>query len=233
MSQSIIILHGWGLRGKTYARLEEILKKNGYSVFAPDLPGFGDEPLPSPSFKLSDYVAFIDDLLKKQKFDKPIFIGHSFGGRVSIKYAFTYPEKTKKIILTGVPIIREISFKKKIAFIAATLGGKVMKQFPLSFHNFFRKALYYWIGDWDYYKSGPLKQLFVNIIGEDLVQYITQLKVPVVLVWGKRDAIVPVSILDKVKKLVPNAEVVIMPDANHSPLRDNPEEFYEAIKPFL
>ncbi len=233
MSQSIVILHGWGLYGKTYQRLEEILKKNGYSVFAPDLPGFGDEVLPSPNYKLSDYVAFVDNLVIKHKLHKPIFIGHSFGGRVTIKYAFTYPEKVKKIILTGVPVIREISLKKKVAFIFATLGGKMMKGLPLSFYNLLRKVLYHWIGDWDYYKSGPLKQVFVNIVGEDLVQYITQLKIPVILVWGKGDRLVPVRIVDKIKKLVPNAEVVIMQNATHSPLRDEPEEFYEAIKPFL
>src|SRR3989338_11260331 len=96
----IIILHGWGLRGSVYRKLIELLKQKGHKVFAPDLPGFGHEPLLNNSMKLDDYILFVKNFIAEKKIKKPIIIGHSFGGRVTVKYAFLYPDEIDKLILT-------------------------------------------------------------------------------------------------------------------------------------
>ena len=231
--QPIIILHGWGLHGKVYGRLEMILKNEGYKVFVPDLPGFGAEPLQKPSMNLDDYVTFVHDFIARKKIQKVILIGHSFGGRVVIKYAWKYPHNVSKLILTGVPIIRKKSSIKQIAYLAAVLGGKVFSVFPKKPKEFFRKTLYFAIGEWDYYKSGPLKQVFKNIIGEDLVQYVQKIKIPTLLIWGKDDRLVAVSTVEKIKNYIPHAKVIIVSKTGHKLPYENAALFFEKILPFI
>jgi len=231
--KNIIILHGWGLSGKTYSRLIELFKKEGCLVFAPDLPGFGSEPLQKPSTELNDYVKFVHDFIMKHKMQKVILIGHSFGGRVAIKYAFEHPKNVSKLILTGVPVIRKKSLQKQLAFIAAIVGGKFLSLFPQTAREFFRKILYFMIGEWDYYKSGPLKQVFKNIIGEDLVQYIQKIKIPTLLIWGKDDRLVSASSVEKIKNYIPHAKVIIVSKTGHKLPYENAALFFEKVLPFI
>lgn len=230
---TIVILHGWGLQKKKYEKLTLLLQQKGYKVFALDLPGFGAEPLQNANMTLDDYVLFVRNFLKKHAIQKPIFIGHSFGGRIAVKYAFVYPKDLSKLILTGVPIIRHMSFIKKIFFVFAIVGGKVFSVFPKETKNIIRKMFYFLIGEWDYYKAGNLQQVFKNIISESLIDYVKEIRVPTLLVWGVDDKLVPYEDVVVIKKLMPQAESVIVQHAGHKLPYENPDEFYLAIKNFL
>src|SRR3989338_11212388 len=130
MKEPIILLHGWGLQGNKYKEIASYFTKRGHAVFTPDMPGFGSEKLSSSSLFLKDYVAFIHTVVKRNKLKNIIFIGHSFGGRVLLKYVAMYPESVKKIIMTGVPIIRHTSLRKKTGFLVAKIGGLIVLFFP-------------------------------------------------------------------------------------------------------
>ena len=232
--QTIIILHGWKLQALAYHDLVELLKKNGYTVFAWDLPGFGKEPLPSSSLTLSDYVQFVVDKMKEHKIEHAIFIGHSFGGRIALKLAYQYPKLVKKVILTGVPVVKNRSFTKKIQLFGAKAGKQISRIIlPDSVSDLLRKALYCAIGEWDYYKAGPLTQTFQNIVAEDLLEYVIHAKVPLVFVWGKNDTIVPVSLLKTLQPIKPDAYYIELPGLGHSPLRDNAYEYFNAIAKYV
>lgn len=230
---SIVILHGWGLRGDVYQKLKGLLEKEGFKVFIPDLPGFGTEPLRSKTMTLDDYVDFVDDFLKAKKIVKPVMIGHSFGGRVALKYAFKYPERVNKLVLTGAPVIRSGVFKRKISRIVSIVGGQLFGFLPKTKTDSLRKLLYSLIGERDYYKAGPLKEVFKNIINEDLVFYAKNVKVSVLLVWGESDRVVPVSDMKKIVKIIPHATFSVVKDVGHKLPYEKPEEFFKAIRPFL
>lgn len=224
--KNVIILHGWGLSGKKYDKLCEFLNSDGYKTYAPDLPGFGNEKLRKKSMTLDDYVDFVKDFIEEKKIQKPfIFIGHSFGGRIALKYSWKYPKDVSKLCLTGVPVIRDRSVIKKLFFVLATTGGKIMKILPKNINNFFRKGLYFVIGEWDYYNAGPLKQVFKNIIEEDLVEYMREVRVPTFLIWGKNDILTPASMVSKIKKINPSVRSKIVPNMTHKFPYESSERF--------
>lgn len=231
--QAIIILHGWGLEGSKYKNLAGLLEKNNFFVLSPDLPGFGRESLISSNMNLDGYVQFLDDFLKENKVLNPILIGHSFGGRIAIKYTWHYPKKVDKLILTGVPIIRDKSFLKKIWFVSAVMGGKIFRIFPDKISKRLRKILYFVIGEWDYYKSGSLKEVFKNIVNEDLIRYVSEIKIPILLVWGRKDLITPVSDVYKIKNLNKLIEAVIIDGIGHKLPYEKPFSFFQAIKSYI
>lgn len=229
----IVVLHGWGLHGGVYGELKKLLEKEGFKVFIPDLPGFGAEPLRSQTMILDDYVSFVDEFLNANKIVKPIIIGHSFGGRVALKYAFKYPQKVTKLVLTGAPVIRSSVFKRKISRMVSITGGQLFGFLPKTTKDFLRKSLYFLVGEWDYYKAGPLKEVFKNIINEDLVFYAKNVKPPVLLVWGENDRVVPVSDMKKIAKIIPHATFSVAKNAGHKLPYEKPVEFFKAIRPFF
>lgn len=229
----IIILHGWKLQGAVYQNLVDILRRNEYIVYSWDMPGFGSEHLPFESYTLSDYANFIVQKMEKEHIVKAIFIGHSFGGRVALQISQTYPERIAKIILTGVPVVRNTSFLKKVQFFVAKLGSRFFSVFPKHIQGFFRKILYRIIGEHDYYNAGSLKKVFQNVVSIDLVPFLKNAKSPIVCIWGTKDTFVPVSMMTAIKKIRPDVVTEKLSGLGHSPLRDNPDIYFNAIKKYL
>lgn len=228
----ILILHGWGLSGDKYKNLVFLLRHEGYLVFTPDLPGFGKEPLINKNMNLSDYVDFVDKVVDRNDLNNFIIIGHSFGGRVAIKYAYLYPQKVSKIILTGVPIVRNSSFGRRVAFILAVAGNKIFQKLP-KLKKILQKVLYSLIGEWDYYRAGMLRETLKNIIVEDLLVYLKKIKNPTLLVWGEDDRITPVSNIRKIEKDISSFKLITVPSSSHKLPYENPEGFLKNIKSFL
>lgn len=230
MEKTIIILHGWGLKGDFYKNLKQLLKEKGYSVYVPDLPGFGNESLKHTNMNLDDYVDFVENFRKRNKISKTTIIGHSFGGRIAIKYAWRYPHKVSKLILTGVPIIRDISLKIKTGFFLASIGGIIFEIFPMKVKNHLRKILYSLLGEWDYYNAGDLQKVFKNIIAENLKSYFQEIKVPTLLIWGENDHLVPLSIIHRVKKIRPDINLITVSNSKHNLPYKNAEKFFKAME---
>src|SRR5688572_16903227 len=94
----VLLLHGWGassaLFQSTMAGLE-----HAFALVAPDFPGFGATPPPPRAWSVGDYTAWTVRLLDALALDRVHVIGHSFGGRVAIKLASTYPERVDKQVL--------------------------------------------------------------------------------------------------------------------------------------
>jgi pimeloyl-ACP methyl ester carboxylesterase len=233
---TIVILHGWGLSGKSFTPLARALEKYGYKVVAPDMPGFGQEPAPKHPWKLSDYAGFVDNYLKSHKIKNPIFLGHSFGGRVSLKYIQLHEHSMPVVILTGTPGFTPIPRKKLLLFIAiAKVGGLVFKLPALNlFSDWVRRWYYYVVGAKEFFRAeGPMRQTFKNIVQEELVSAMQSVNIPSLLLWGEYDVIVPTVIAQRMIEVLPNAKLYIIPEADHGVPFKQPEVFAKYVDTFL
>lgn len=233
-------MHGWGSNSGAWEKPKKLLENAGYSVFVPDLPGFGKEPAPVKAWEVSDYVDFVLRFVKLAQLDKFVLIGHSFGGRIAIKLAAQHPEKIEKLILTGAAGIRFISFKEKfkvgIYELACQMGAWFFFIPPLNFFKpFVRKILYWLAGTKDYYKatSPIMKKTFKMVIAEDLSIFLKQIKVPTLLIWGKRDYMIPLAHGELMHKEISNSEFKIIEQAGHQLPYQMPEIFVGEVIKFL
>lgn len=232
----VIILHGWGLSGKTFLPLAESLKKQGYRVYAPDLPGFGETKMPVSPLTLTDYTQFLDEYIKNNHIEHPILIGHSFGGRVSLKYNELYPKSVRALILSGTPGFTPIPKKKLILFITlAKIGGFLFSIPPLTLvQDAVRRWYYYVVGAREFFRAeGTMRETFKRIVQEDLVPSIEAIDVPTLLLWGEYDIIVPVSIAERMHRLIVGSELVVIPEADHGVPFKQPEVFASYVKRFI
>lgn len=232
----IVILHGWGLSSARFNPLVGQLRLLGYTVFAPDLPGFGESAMPINPWGLKDYVEFVDRYLHKNSITLPILIGHSFGGRVALKYQVLYPKKTKALILTGTPGFTPVAKRKIVFFTMLAKVGKVfvaLLPFP-EFKQSLRRWYYYVAGARDYYRaSGVMRDIFKMVVGEELVTSMLAIDCPCLLLWGQQDIIVPTAVASKMVQIIDGAKLVVIPEADHGLPYKMPEVFAAEVDKFL
>lgn len=232
----IIILHGWGLSGKAFEPLVSELIKRRYAVFAPDLPGFGTSGMPKQPLHLADYAAFLDAYIKKNVIQNPIVIGHSFGGRVSLKYNELYPKSVRALILTGTPGFTPINKKKLLLFVLiAKIGGAFWSLPPFClFKEFVQKWYYYVVGARDFYRAeGVMRETFKNIVREDLMSAMKAVRVPSLLLWGENDTIVPVAVAERMASMITSCKVFFIPHVGHNVPYKQPSLFASRVEQFL
>ena len=99
----LIFLHGWGSNLHAFDKLTEQLNED-YTIYQIDLPGFGESEI-FDSYTIEEYAEIIHEFCLKLGVVKPILVGHSFGGRIAIKFASLY--SVQRLVLIGSPGIRE------------------------------------------------------------------------------------------------------------------------------
>lgn len=232
---TIIILHGWGLSGARFEPLKKELTDSGYTVYAPDLPGFGNSGFPARALYLSDYADFLQAYIKKHSIRNPILIGHSFGGRVSLKFNFMFPGEVHALILTGTPGFTPVPKKRLILFITlAKIGKGIFSVWPLSVaQERIRNWYYYLVGARDFYRaSGIMREIFKHIVQEDLNTALVAVRVPCLLVWGADDGITPVWIAEKMHSVISGSVLHILPDSDHGVSYKQPKRFVPFVTEF-
>ena len=94
---STVYLHGVGLTGK-WLPFHEALSRR-VDLIAPELPGFGDTPLPPWLRSVDDVVVHLDDLLEQLEVDELHLVGYGLGGWVAARFAVLYPRRLRSVTL--------------------------------------------------------------------------------------------------------------------------------------
>lgn len=199
----ILFLHGWG--GSTASfEVEACVLSKKFQTINLDFPSFGKSALPPRAYCVEDFAREVKRLLDEIGVRKCCVVGHSFGGRVAIKLARIYPELVEKIVLVdsaGIIPRRSIFCKMRIFFF------KMLKK--LVKFGIFKEKWLARFGSSDYKKLSPvMKESFVKIVNEDLLPDIKTIKVPTLIVWGKRDRETPKFMAKKILKNIRGSEIV-------------------------
>ncbi len=237
MGKTILILHGWGAGAKSFAEVVKLLKEKGYFVYIFDLPGFGNTLPPSAPWTVDDYVKFALEFVDSQKFDKFFLFGHSFGGRIAIKFASSYPEKLAGIILCDAAGITPRSQIKIAIFSFFSRIGNWLFSFSIlkPLRGLARKFAYFLGGGKDYYslQNDVMRETFKKVIEEDLTSYLAGISAPTLLVWGRRDKLTPVSDAHRMNKGIANSELVVLDSVGHAPHIESPKELADIVDKFI
>lgn len=221
MSQTLVILHGWGQSSFEWKQLREMLEKD-FRVVVLDLPGFGGEPMLSPVATIPEYADWVVSKLNAIEGDK-VILGHSFGGRIGSYIASSKPVWLKGLILYGSPSLYRPSLDVKVRIIlfkiAKALGLK--KAFTMRPKD---------LKDADKKNMG---QIFRKAVVFDQTELLPKIDVPTLLVWGENDSAVPLRIAIEMKALIPNSTLSILDKVGHNAHLENPHLFYGIIKNFL
>ena len=253
--KTLVILHGWQSSKEKWQTVKQELQKrteNGsrcveIKVIIPDLPGFKKETQLDRVWDLDDYIKWLENFISENsKTSCPelaegfYLLGHSFGGRMAIKFAVKHPEKLKGLILVSSAGIKP---KQNIFYLTFLAVAKFVKSIFLKIpilknsFPFFRNIFYkYILRKTDYLKAEKLPYLqetFKNIIKEDLREYFSKIKIPTLIIWGDKDRMTPLKDAYLMKEKIKGSELEIIKNVAHTPHLEKPEILAQKIMNFI
>ncbi len=234
--KTVLILPGWGTVINTYNTLIDGVSEYA-NVICLDMPGFGDSDEPKNAWNIDNFIDFVIDFIESQKIKELDLIGHSNGGRIIIKMMSRKLKfKVNKIIFIGsAGIVHKKSLKLRIRTRIFKIGKKIAlsKLMKKIFPDMLNKLQSYFGSD-DYRNSSPvMRETMVKIINEDVREYLPNIKVPTLLIWGERDIATPLEDAKIMEKMIPDAGLIMIKDCTHYVFLENPAYVNLIIKNFL
>lgn len=231
---SLLLLHGWGSTGRSFASLIPALS-GSYTVWVVDFPGFGLSLAPPSIWGTDEYAAFVLHLLVKLGVERTHLLGHSHGGRVSIALAAGHPQVVDRLVLANSAGIRPPrTFRLRTrGFIARTVRRVLGHRLAGRPGQRALAALYGRMGMSDYANAGPLRATLVRIVNEDLSERLPRIQAPTLVLWGTRDRETPLWMGERMAKSIPNSRLVALAGAGHFSFLDERPAFEEQVLAFL
>ena len=205
--KDILLLHGWGQNIEMMKMLGDNFSDR-FRITILDFPGFGLSEEPSESWTIKDFADMLEEFVKELGIKKPIIMGHSFGGRVAIRYSAEHV--VEKIVLFGSPCVRE---NTELPLSVKILKG--IKKLPgMDKIGEFAKNF---IGSRDYKAASPvMRQTLVNVVNEDLSKYAKEIDCPTLLIWGENDTEAPVSDAKILESIMVDAALIVLPGTHYA-----------------
>jgi pimeloyl-ACP methyl ester carboxylesterase len=222
----VLFLHGWGLGQHAYKRALKRLVQLGCQVYAPALPGFGGTAdLPGDQLTFEGYARWVSAFLDAVGVREQVFlVGHSFGGGVAIKVAHDFASRVRYLVLVnslGGSMAGRPLWDWGIHFPGDVSPFSIRRVLPVvledALPNVIRNPRAMW-------KVANLART------ADLTTELEQIKdneLPVVVLWGDKDKIIPKTAFDALCAAIGKDGSVI--EGSHSWLLADPDAFVEVI----
>jgi pimeloyl-ACP methyl ester carboxylesterase len=190
-SRHMVFLHGWG-GSRDSLRGIGTLFQHTHRVHLIDLPGFGEAPAPPPDWGTIHYTDLVQQYLLERITGSVILVGHSFGGRISVRLAARHLPQIRGVVLMGVPGLPQTAFSRthlrrlgirwlrKLLVAVKPIAGEK----PVAWHT--RR-----FGSKDYLAAGALRSILVRTVNEDLTESARTIACPTLLIWGTDDRETP------------------------------------------
>lgn len=231
-SPVVIWAHGWGQSHKGFLPLIAPFERRARHI-ALDFPGFGDSPAPPTDWGTEHYADAVAAWIKEQNFGRVLWIGHSFGVRIGLQIAARHPEIIQKMtFIAGAGLKRKRSPIKKAYFYCRIKLFKLLKR--LVPEGDFKTKLMAKFGSADYKNAGPMKNIFIRVVNEDLTPQAQAVQCPVTLVYGKEDTETPPEFGERFSRLIKSSELFLLDGQDHySVLGDGRHQVIKILDSFF
>ncbi|OPJ59588.1 alpha/beta fold hydrolase [Clostridium oryzae] len=256
-SKKLVFLHGGGLDSALLSWKEVIeLMGSEYDIYAIDLLGYGESDKPDITYSIPMYVELLHDILQQLNIERTYLAGLSMGGGTSIGFSLKYPEMVDKLVLVdSLGLYERMPFHTICRwFVNSSLNSKSYQWFAKS-----KKLIKWSIGSslidnkekitdalvselydlvqapgcskaWESFQRYELGK---ENLTSDLAPHLSELKMPVLIVNGEKDSLVPAKSAIAASRAIANCQLYIMKGCKHWAQKEKPDEFVNILKAFL
>ena len=225
--EPLLFLHGANGAPVVLPFMEKLAQR--FHVLIPEHPGYGKSDEPEWLENIHDIAYFYLDFLKQLNLKKVTVVGSSMGGWIAMEMAVRDTARLKSLVLSspagiaapGVraadiflmaqeDLIKNLFFDEKLAQARLAQPDDI----DISLKNRHTTARLAW--------EPRLHDPY-------LPKWLHRIDVPVKIVWGRQDRILPVAFADVYRKLLPKADISIVENCGHLPHAEKPDELVEII----
>jgi pimeloyl-ACP methyl ester carboxylesterase len=251
----LLLIHGMAGTCENWRDVIEPLARH-HTVIAPDLPGHGLSAGGPGDYSLGNLAAGLRDLLLVLGHERATLVGHSLGGGIAMQFSYQFPEMVERLVLVSSgglglevsPVLRAAALPGADLFIAATAttGQKIGGAIGRGLAKVGMKPAadvaevargYGSLAEPDRRKA--FLATLRSVVGTEgqrvsaVDRFYLAEAVPVLIVWGARDPIIPVSHGEDAHRALPGSRLEIFDGVGHLPQVEQPSRFITVLEDFL
>jgi 4,5:9,10-diseco-3-hydroxy-5,9,17-trioxoandrosta-1(10),2-diene-4-oate hydrolase len=249
----VILLHGGGSSIEVWGYNIQALAQH-HRVFAFDMVGTGLSDKPTVPYSLDYQLQFLTTFLDTFDIQQASLIGNSMGGSIALKFALQSPERVRKLgLVSSFGLGREIDFADRL-FAAFPAIARLIPPSRKGVKLVLNSCVYdpksvpeEWIElNFQRFQLPGCKEALISLLITNLdlwgvrrevfspiVQQLDQIEVPTLIIWGKQDAIIPVSLAEVAARKIPQSRLHIFEHCGHWAQVEYPEQFNHLVLEFL
>jgi 3-oxoadipate enol-lactonase len=237
--QPLVLIHGLGSSTRDWEfQVAEFAKS--YKVITCDLRGHGQSDKPAGPYSVPMYAADVSGLLHALSISSAHIVGISLGGAIAFQFAIDYPTMVKTLtIVNSAPTLGDPEqagpeVERRVG-IVQKLGMRAMGQalapnlFPKPEHAALRESF---IESWAQNDPNAYIEATRSMLGWNVVGKLGSIQCPTLIIAADQDYS-PVAVKEAYVKLMPKAQLVVIPDSRHATPIEHPAEFNAALAKFL
>lgn len=251
-----LLVHGIGGSQTDWRLVSERLAMTGQHFITVDLPGHGKSAKGKGDYSLGAMASVLRDLLDHLGHDHAIIVGHSLGGGVALQFTYQFPGRCIGLILV---CSGGLGTETPTWLRAATLPGSRVVFAAIGSNTTANSLL--WTCR-QLARVGVEPQMLNPQVVEKLSEFgdpdtrnaflatlrsvvdasgqrVTALgkltaleQLPVLLIWGARDPVIPLHHGETAAEIIPNSELVVFPRIGHEPHVEDPDRFAQLLRDF-
>ncbi len=206
---------------------QRLAPRTGCAVLAYSRYGHGNSPKllekRPVEFMHHEGEVVLPELLDKLHIARPILLGHSDGGSISLIFAGKYPERPGALILEAPHVfVEDLSVasitEAKVSYLTSDLPQRLGR-----YHGHVDATFWGWNDIW----LDPQFRLW------NIEEYLPAIRCPILCIQGEEDEYGTIAQVKAIQARVPATEILMLPNCKHSPHRDQPEATLERMAEFV
>ena len=251
----LLLIHGMA---GTCANWESVIEPLAIdrTVIAPDFPGHGSSAPGGGDYSVGALASVLRDLMLTLGHERATLVGHSLGGGVAMQFTYQFPEMVERLVLVSSgglgpdvsPILRAAALPGAELFISATAGigsrigstvGRGLGLLGLRPNADVAEVTRGYATLTDPERRKAFVSTLRSVVGTDgqRVAALDKLyladTLPVLIVWGENDPIIPVDHGREAHAALPSSQLEIFEDTGHIPQQERPGRFIAVLERFL
>ena len=224
----VVLIHAAVADSRMWERQVDLLRGRGFEVVAPDLPGYGDEPVAQQAFSFVEHV---------RRHLPAMLVGNSFGGRIALETALAYPDDVARLVLVDPGLADHEWSDDMVAYWTAEEEllerGDLDGATEITLETFVDPAVHDVVRPmqrraYELQSAAPEPE----VIWPER-KPLSTLRPPTLVLVGERDRRDFRAIATRIAREAPNARLEVVAGARHLPSLERPDAFDRLLLEFL
>jgi abhydrolase domain-containing protein 6 len=242
--EAMVFIHGLAANASHWIHVAPHFRDK-FRVIGLDLPGCGESAWLTSGINIDAYAHHVHALMDELQIQRATLVGHSLGGMVAVRFATLFAPRTDRIVLinpagfelpppilrrAGALMLRQSVLNVLLPRLWTKLLGQVFYQENEYTRDFIAniRATY---GDGDIDPISRVMEAMKNdFLYRDYTKALSQADVPVQLIWGQNDRLVPAETFRRAAQQLDHVEIEEIANCGHMPIIERPERIVAALR---